>query len=225
MVIATTPQRGVRPGMSNAGRMPTRTFSAEPVSRLGPPLETLSPRAREVLDDLEEVYMMEGFANITLTDLTARFKCSRRTLYELAPDRQHLIMFVVDRRYRRLGRLARERLAELTDPRDKLHTLLTVEMLAMRLGSPAFRRDQATNPAVRELVNAHVRLGVQMMASVLEEGIASGVFRPLDATLIAELIDAAGHRIREPDLDENQDLDVDHRVLEMAAFIEAGVRA
>jgi AcrR family transcriptional regulator len=225
MATATTRQRSAAPDMGNAALMPTKSFSAEPVSRLGPPLETLSPRAREVLDALEDVYMSEGFAAITLTELTARFKCSRRTLYELAPDRQHLIMFVVDRRYRRLAKLAKERLSELSDPRDKLHTLLTVEMLAMRLGSPAFRRDQAGNPAVRELVNAHVRLGVQMMASVLEEGIASGVFRALDATLIAELIDAAGHRIREPDLDGNQDLEVEHRVLEMAAFIEAGVRA
>lgn len=208
--------------------MPKSDFMAEPLSRLGPPWDSLSRRAREVLEALEDIYLAEGFAALTLTDLTVRLRCSRRTLYELAPDRQHLIMFVLDRRFRRLGRLARQRVSELTDPREKLHALLTTEVFTMRASSPAFRRDVAGNPAVRELVHAHNRIGVKMMAGVLEEGMKSGVFRRVDASFVAEMIDAMVSRLYEPEMDDNEHvehLDFAARALEMAALIEAGVRA
>ena len=178
-----------------------------------------------MLEAVEDLFVTEGFATFTLTELAVRLGCSRRTLYELAPDKAQLIMFVIDRRYRRMGRLALQRMSEVTDAREKLHALLTTEVISMRASSPAFLRDVAGNPSVNELLYAHSRIGVRMMARVLEDGIASGAFKAVDPTFAAEMIDAMVGRLYAPQMDTDGHLDFAGRVLAMAALIETGVCA
>ena len=58
--------------------------------------QQLTDRQRDLLDRLVELFD-EGFAHLTMADLAARLNCSLRTLYELAPSRDELVLTVIDR--------------------------------------------------------------------------------------------------------------------------------
>ena len=45
--------------------------------------DALTPRQREVLDQLHEVFL-DGFAHLTMAEMAAAASCSLRTLYEVA---------------------------------------------------------------------------------------------------------------------------------------------
>jgi AcrR family transcriptional regulator len=184
----------------------------------------LSDRLREILDELEALFLDEGFAKLTIGDMAARLRCSRSTLYELAPTRDELILIVVDRRFRRLGRHVRERLDEVHDPLERLRILLATETsLEMRSTSAHFRTDAVRQPAVDRLITAHYRYATALIRETLEAGIATGRFRKLDARVVAEIIDAALPRIQDPRLLEESGLTFDDTIGELLALVEAGV--
>ena len=68
--------------------------------------ERLGPRHRQVLDQLERLFLEEGFGGISVRELAASVGCSRRTLYELAPSKDELVLVVLDRFLHRVGRTA-----------------------------------------------------------------------------------------------------------------------
>ena len=63
----------------------------------------LTERQREVLDRLGTLFD-DGFADLTMADIAANVGCSLRTLYDLAPSRDELVLTVIDRNLRRIGR-------------------------------------------------------------------------------------------------------------------------
>ena len=67
--------------------------------------ERLTDRQREVLERLGDLFD-DGFVHLTMADIAGRVGCSLRTLYDLAPSRDELVLTVVDRNLRRIGRSA-----------------------------------------------------------------------------------------------------------------------
>ena len=47
--------------------------------------------------------LARGFAKLTVADIARELRCSRRTLYELAPSRDDLVVRVIRRFFARTG--------------------------------------------------------------------------------------------------------------------------
>src|SRR5918997_1456031 len=54
----------------------------------------LTRRQAQLLDQLEELFLAEGFARFTLEDLAVRLRCSKTTLYALADSKEQLAVRV-----------------------------------------------------------------------------------------------------------------------------------
>ncbi|MCQ3806107.1 MAG: hypothetical protein KTV16_02275 [Acidimicrobiia bacterium] len=67
--------------------------------------ESLTPRQREILDDLTEL-VRDGFSHLTMADLAMHLNCSLRTLYGLAESRSELVLMATDRYLWNIGRAA-----------------------------------------------------------------------------------------------------------------------
>lgn len=201
----------------------TRMLPVAPPPRLGPPAHELSERSRQVLDGLEALVVAEGFAAFTLADLARRLRCSLRVFYEIAPNRHELLRVAVDRRMRRLGRLVRQEIADLQDPLDKLHTLLTLEVSTLQGTSEQFRLDAQAVPSIAELIADHKRYGAAMIHDILVEGMAQGRFRTVDPLAVMEFIDAAVSRLEEPRFADHGTKRWSGYVHELSRFVEASV--
>ena len=82
-------------------------------------VQPLTKKHKEVIDKLE-LMLEKGIPNHTMSQLAAKLKVSLRTLYEIAPSKDHLIRMTVNRILMRLGKEALEIVADIKSPIEKL---------------------------------------------------------------------------------------------------------
>jgi AcrR family transcriptional regulator len=141
---------------------------------------SLTARQAELLDEIETLYLSEGFSRQTLDALASTLRCSKMTLYTLAPSREQLAVAVVRRYF--------ERAAEEIE-----HEVLLRSSAAAR--AEAFIRTMATTLLEMSDVCFHEILGFEPTRRVYEE------FARDRATVLAGLLDDLGpSRSRPPGL-------------------------
>lgn len=191
--------------------------------RIGPPTSRLSPRLKAILEDLDALFVEEGFAQFTVGDLAARLKCSRRTLYELAPTKDELVLVVLDRRMRRTGAIAAEALTSITDPAERLDAFMLAGSSQLKRTTIHFREDIARFPAGQRLIAEHYRYATALIAELIDEGIEQGRFRPMHSRIVAEIIDASLERLQDPELLRSQRIDFEDAALELTTVLRHGL--
>ncbi len=163
------------------------------------PFRTFNERHRDIVEALEKVFLEEGFRDVTVGELAARLKCSKRTLYELAPSKQELFVLVVERWLDRIRHLGWAGALEHDDPQKRIIAYLEPGVSQSRLASRRFLQDlQSFRPAYM-LLEAHQRERTSVLRDIVQDGIKRGRFRNLHAPLVAEVFLAAVSRMNEPD--------------------------
>jgi AcrR family transcriptional regulator len=191
--------------------------------RIGLSDRRLSARQVEILEDLDAILVEEGFSGFTMQQLAARLHCSRRTLYELAPSKDELVLYVIDRRLRQTGRLAAEALTEVTDPAERLTAFIIAGGSKMRHTTLRYQEDVAAFPAAQRLISAHYRYATAIVADLISDGIARGRFRKVRPTLVAEVVDAAFERLQDPVVLREHGLSFEDAASEVVALLRASV--
>jgi len=163
----------------------------------------------------------EGFAHLTVGELAARLRCSRRTLYELAPTKDELVLVVLDRRLRHTARLARDHVVELDDPADKIDAFLIRS--GLRPTTLRFAEDVAVSPATKRLFSDHYRFAMATLQEILHEGMERGRVRPVNSLVVAEIIDAALERLQDPDVLRATGLSFFEMADELSALVRFGL--
>ena len=151
----------------------------------------LTDRQRDVLDRLVELFD-EGFSHLTMADLAARLNCSLRTLYGLAPSRDELVLTVIDRNLRRIGRQAIGAIDPDTEPLDVIRAYLVAANLAVAATTPAFARDQAATPATHRLATAHSDYLVAVTRTLLDLAVERGDIATTDTAAVARVVAGLG---------------------------------
>lgn len=155
------------------------------------------------MDALEEIFVREGYSHLTVGELAERVRCSRRTLYDMAPSKEELFLLVLDRMWRRLGERAQKAIEAEVDPISKLEAFF-------REGVPMFAQTQAAlyhdveayGPA-RRLFGDHMAIALQVVAALVTEGIDSGQCRDVNPEVVAEIISAGSVRLHSRDFLES----------------------
>jgi AcrR family transcriptional regulator len=160
---------------------------------------TLTGRQREILDQLGALFD-DGFAHLTMAGLAARLSCSLRTLYELAPSRDALVLMVVDRNLWRIGHTAAEALDAEMAPLDALRAYLRSATVAVAGTTPAFARDLASIPAGQRLNDAHSDYLVAVARSLLDLAAEQGIIGPVDTGAIARVMAGVGRDFARPEV-------------------------
>ena len=119
-----------------------------------------------------------------MADLAARVGCSLRTLYDLAPSRDELVLTVIDRNLRRIGRAAVEALDPDMPPLEAIRSYLRTANQAVASTTPAFARDQAATPATHRLATAHSDYLVAVTRALLDLAVERGELGDRDGPAI-----------------------------------------
>ena len=159
----------------------------------------LTGRQREILDELGAV-VDDGFAELTMAELAARVSCSLRTLYELAPSRDELVLVVVDRNLWRIGRTAVGALDPEMAPLDALRAYLRAATVAVARTTPAFARDLAAVPAAQRLNDAHSDYLVAVTECLLDLALERGDIAPVDTAAVARVMAGLGRDFVRPEV-------------------------
>lgn len=152
-----------------------------------PPRRPPTARQRALLAELEALFLAEGFAVFTLDDLAARLRCSKSTLYALAPSKEQLAVKVVAHFFRGAAERIEERIAGIGDARKLIGEYLAGVSEQLNRASATFMVDIAEFGPARETYQLNSRVAARRIREFIDLGVAEGVFRDVHARLVAEM--------------------------------------
>ncbi len=186
--------------------------------------QQLGARHREVLDQLEALFLREGFSGFSVRELAAHVGCSRRTLYEVAPSKDDLVRLVFDRFLHRVGRAALDSIDAADPYADQIRAYFVGGLELQRI-SQVFGEDLADEPAARRLFDRHYGYVMAVVEQLVRAGIAAGEFRPVTPAIVAGLLAGSAQFFNQPDVQADHDLDLERAVDELLDLVVRAVRA
>src|SRR3954451_2816169 len=145
----------------------------------------MTRRQAQLLDQLEELFLAEGFARFTLEDLAVRLRCSKSTLYALAGSKEQLALRVVRHFFRQATEAVEAETAQETDPSLRVTAYLTAVARALGPAGPAFHRDLDSFAPGRGVYEQNTAAAAERVRQIIDEGVAAGRFRAVHPVLIA----------------------------------------
>lgn len=181
----------------------------------------LGTRHRQILDHLEDVFMTNGFASFTIAELAGEVGCSRRTLYELAPSKEQLVLIVLDRRLHRMGRAALGSIVPcsplLEQVRQYIEGGFEYQMFAPLL-------DDLTDDApARRLVDRHYRFVMTVVQRLVALGIERGEFADVDPAVVGAVVTGSSLYMMQPEIASDTGLTVAELVSGMLELVLGGL--
>ena len=159
----------------------------------------LTTRQREILDELGRIFD-KGFADVTMAELAGRLNCSLRTLYGLAESRNELVLMVVDRNLRAIGRSARAALDDDMTALDAIRAYLGAATFAVSGITEEFARDMATIPDGLSLNAAHSDYLVEVTRTLLDLAVDQDQIDDVDTAAVARMIAGLGRDFARPEV-------------------------
>lgn len=148
----------------------------------------LSPRLTRLLDTLENLFFEEGFLKFRMDDLARRLRCSKHTLYALAPSREELFELVIERFLSRLRAQGETAASQAPDRISALTAYLESGVHGTRRNSVQFISDLAEFLPGRRRLRNHQRQRVAGLEAIVAAGVADGAFGRIHPKLVAEVM-------------------------------------
>lgn len=162
----------------------------------------LSPRQLALLEELEAHLTAGGVASLTMAQIAARMNCSLRTLYGIAPSKEALLLIVVDRRLRRIGRTAIEALEDSMTPLDALRAYLRAANEAVQPEAVTLSADFAKVAGAERLLSAHESYLIAVTRSLLDLAVAEKQIEPVDTHAVAHVLGRLGREFAQASVAE-----------------------
>jgi len=199
-------------------------LTSTPASRgRGARARRLTARQTALLDDIVGLYLLEGFAHLTLDELAGRLRCSKSTLYALAASKEQLAVAAIVHFFRRAADRVEQRIAGVTDARGRIGSYLTAVAEELAAASPEFYRDLASFAPGREVYERNTRIAADRIRSFVVDGVHAGAFREVHASFVAEAAAATMVGIQRGEITRHTGLTTAQAYAELATLVLDGV--
>ena len=160
---------------------------------------TLTRRA-ELFDGLVALLLAEGFSALTLDDLAARLRCSKRTLYALAGSKEQLVRAAVVHFFRGATERVETAVADVSGAAAKVAAYLHAVATELAPASPEFLADVAGFTPAAEVYAHNTRAAARRVSELVDAGVAAGEFRAVHAAFVGDVVSATTVRIQQREL-------------------------
>jgi AcrR family transcriptional regulator len=172
-----------------------------------------TPRQTELLDQLEELFLRQGFAHLTLDDIVSELRCSKMTLYTLAPSREQLILAVLRRYFEQAGDRIRDHLGQYRTSTRRIRAVLDATNRELRRITPESFNDMIGYSTTHELYEAFARSCAQRLLEVLTTMLGAGDDNLATSRFLSEVARMVFDEMLTGDLEQRTGLD-SHDALE-----------
>src|SRR3954464_6304542 len=183
----------------------------------------LTRRQAELLDQLEELFLAEGFAGFSLDDLALHLHCSKSTLYTLAGSKEQLALRVVRHFFRKAATSVEAQTVTEADPALRVTAYLSAVARALAPAGPAFHRDLDSFALDGEGYETNVALAADRVRELIADGVTRGRFREVHPALIADTVTTLMFRIGRGETARATGLDDATAYRELAALLLHGI--
>jgi AcrR family transcriptional regulator len=185
--------------------------------------QRMTRRQAELLDQLEALFLAEGFARFTLEDLALRLHCSKSTLYALAGSKEQLALRVIRHFFRKATDAVEAQTLSEVDPARRVVAYLTAVATALAPAGPAFHRDLDAFAPGREVYERNTALAAGRVRELIAGGVAEGRFREVHPALVADTVTTLMLRIGRGDTGRATGLDDAAAYRELALLLLHGI--
>jgi AcrR family transcriptional regulator len=173
------------------------------------------------MDEAEALFTREGFLHLNSDSLAHTLRCSKSTVYAVAPSREKFFEAIISRRLSRVV----SRIAELEGAsiEDAVLGYVEVSANALRNVSSLWLRDLMRFPAGAVAVRQWEETLGRALARVIDRGVREKVFRKVEPRLAAEALLVSVRRMLDPDLLMNLRVNVADAVQQVYEIFWSGL--
>jgi AcrR family transcriptional regulator len=191
-----------------------------------PATDAAMTRRRAVLfDRLLALFLAEGFLQFTVEDLSTRLRCSKTTLYALAPSKEQLARAAIIHFFRGVADGVEGKVAEVADPQLRVVRYLTAVSEELAPASTAFYRDLELFEPGRVIYEQNTELAAGRVRQLIAAGVESGAFRNVHAAFVSDTIASCITRIGRGHVTMATGLDAAQAYRELADLVLHGISA
>jgi AcrR family transcriptional regulator len=184
------------------------------------------PRMEELLDIAARLFNAKGFRATSLAEIGDALGMNKASLYYYVRSKDDLLARVIYRASQRLRDLAETVSRDADDPARSLKQLIenhcrTILDHPDEFGTVIFQRRHISETISSE-ISGRERVYADTLKNLVEKGIDTGAFRPMDTSVVTQtILDAVNGILRwyRPD----GRLSRDDAIAEVVAFVDAAV--
>ena len=148
-------------------------------------------RHHEIIDALERL-LEQGVPELTMSEIAKKLKISLRTLYEIAPSRDKLILMTMDNILKKLGKFAMDSVEDIDSPINKLEKYLFIVNQAVGPKFDRFLIDMEKINGSRTKADYHENFIKNYIKKLLEEAIEKKEIKSIDVKAFSILLGGIG---------------------------------
>ena len=152
---------------------------------------SLGKRHVEVMDELERM-LDQGESFATMSEIAKALKISLRTLYEIAPSKEELIVATVDRVLKKHGKIAMDTIKDHSSPIKKLESFLAVANQAVGPRFEKFTSSLSNLSSSKPMVDYHEQYITAFIKSLLDDAKSNNEIKDIDTQATAMLLGGLG---------------------------------
>ena len=148
-------------------------------------------RHHEIIDALERL-LEQGVPELTMSEIAKKLKISLRTLYEIAPSRDKLILMTMDNILKKLGKFAMDSVEDIDSPINKLEEYLFIVNQAVGPKFDRFLIDMEKINGSKTTADYHENFIKNYIKKLLEEAIKKKEIKSIDVKAFSILLGGIG---------------------------------
>ena len=148
-------------------------------------------RHHEIIDALERL-LEQGVPELTMSEIAKKLKISLRTLYEIAPSRDKLILMTMDNILKKLGKFAMDSVEDIDSPINKLEGYLFIVNQAVGPKFDRFLIDMEKINGSKTTADYHENFIKNYIKKLLEEAIEKKEIKSIDVKAFSILLGGIG---------------------------------
>jgi AcrR family transcriptional regulator len=145
-------------------------------------------RRTQLLDEVEELLLAEGFTAVSMDDVAQRLRCSKATLYSVAGSKEQLVVTVTKEFFRQATEQIEVAVAAVADPRLRISAYLSGVGEAMSRCSSDFYTDMIGFGPTADIYRANSDAAARRVQELIAAGVEEGSLRKIDGNFAGQLV-------------------------------------
>lgn len=147
----------------------------------------LTQKHLEVIQNFENL-LEDGIANQTMSDIASNLRVSLRTLYEIAPSKEKLVISTIDRILTNIAKQALGSLKNIESSVDKLRTFTKIGNEAAGPRIQKYAVDLTRIKGADEMIRSHESAYIDHIKRLLEEAVEKDEIQSVDTRAVAIML-------------------------------------
>ena len=145
----------------------------------------------ETIEDLEKL-LEKGVPDLTMSEIASKLKISLRTLYEIAPSKDQLILMTMDNILKRLGKHALDSVSNIQSPIEKLEQYLFIVNQAVGPKFNIFLKDIEKINSSKKMADYHENFISNYTQKLLDDAVKINEIKKIDTKAFSILLGGIG---------------------------------